>query len=379
MFGVFAGYEYWFPKAFGFRLHEGLGKAAFWFWIVGFYVAFMPLYVLGLMGMTRRMQHYDVPEWQPWLLVAAAGAALIAIGVALQVVQLVWSIRHREALRDVTGDPWNGRTLEWMTPSPPPMFNYAVMPNVEGVEAYWMRKQSAIERQALRPEPEYHDIHMPRNSSAGFICAFFAATMGFALIWHIWWLVVVAFVGAWAVFVVVAWRDEHEEAIPAATVARRRPGQSRRSRGRAADAEAGLVSAGADVYPGGVAGGGLARGGGHAAGAHRGAGARPVEAHRRRLRVLDLPDQRHHPVLRAVRDLRGADRCHRRRPERPRPVRAAHGRRRDRVPAALDRVLRLRRHRRAGTAQRHVLRLDGRDVRARRDLRRDRAARVRDA
>src|SRR5437868_2186010 len=157
LFGVFAGYEYWFPKAFGFRLHEGLGKAAFWFWIVGFYIAFMPLYALGLMGMTRRMQHYDVPEWQPWLLVAAGGAALIAIGVALQVVQLVWSIRHREELRDVTGDPWNGRTLEWMTPSPPPMFNYAVMPNVEGVEAYWMRKQAAIEQQALRPEPEYHD------------------------------------------------------------------------------------------------------------------------------------------------------------------------------------------------------------------------------
>src|SRR6186713_2048841 len=219
LFGAFAGYTYWFPKAFGFRLHDGLGKAAFWCWIVGFYLAFMPLYAVGLMGMTRRMQHYDVPEWQPWLQVAAAGAALIAIGVALQVVQLVWSIRHREALRDATGDPWNGRTLEWMTPSPPPMFNYAVMPDIGGVEAYWMRKQTAIERQALLPEPEYHDIHMPRNSSAGFICAFFSATMGFALIWHIWWLVVLAFVGAWAVFVVVAWRDEHEEAIPAATVA----------------------------------------------------------------------------------------------------------------------------------------------------------------
>ena len=106
-----------------------------------------------------------------------------------------------------------------MTPSPPPMFNFAVMPKVEGVEAYWIKKQSAIERQALSPEPEYHDIHMPRNSSAGFICAFFSVTMGFALIWHIWWLVIVAFIGAWAVFVVVAWRDEHEEAIPAATVA----------------------------------------------------------------------------------------------------------------------------------------------------------------
>ena len=264
VFGVFAGYEYWFPKAFGFRLHEGLGKAAFWFWIVGFYVAFMPLYALGLMGMTRRMQHYDVPEWQPWLVVAAAGALLIGIGVALQVVQLVWSIRHREALRDVTGDPWNGRTLEWMTPSPPPMFNYAVMPDVEGVEAYWMRKQSAIERQALRPEPEYHDIHMPRNSSAGFICAFFSATMGFALIWHIWWLVAVAFVGAWAVFVVVAWRDEHEEAIPAATVASIDRANRAAREAVLPTLRPAVVSAGAQAYPGGVAGGGLAAGGGHA-------------------------------------------------------------------------------------------------------------------
>jgi cytochrome o ubiquinol oxidase subunit 1 len=220
LFGAFAGYEYWFPKAFGFRLHEGLGKAAFWFWIVGFYVAFMPLYWLGLMGMTRRMQHYDVAAWQPWLIVAAGGAALITVGIALQVAQLAWSIRHREALRDATGDPWNGRSLEWSTPSPPPMFNFAVLPVVEGEEAYWTIKQKAIEQQTLRPEPEeYADIHMPRNSPVGFICAFFATIMGFALIWHIWWLVVAAFVCAYATFVVFAWRDEHEEAIPAATVA----------------------------------------------------------------------------------------------------------------------------------------------------------------
>ncbi len=203
LFGAFAGYEYWFPKAFGFRLHEGLGKAAFWFWIVGFYVAFMPLYWLGLMGMTRRMQHYDVPGWQPWLLVAAAGAGLIFIGIVLQVVQLGYSIRQRAQLRDGTGDPWNGRSLEWSTPSPPPMFNFAAMPNVEGEEAYWLIKQHAIEKNAMRPEPEYADIHMPRNSAVGFICAFFATIMGFALIWHIWWLVGFAFVCAYATFVVV--------------------------------------------------------------------------------------------------------------------------------------------------------------------------------
>ncbi len=219
LFGAFAGYEYWFPKAFGFKLHEGLGKAAFWLWTVGFYVAFMPLYLLGLMGMTRRMQHYDVPGWQPWLLVAAGGAALIAIGIGVQVVQLVWSIRHREELRDRTGDPWNGRSLEWSTPSPPPMFNFAVLPQVDGEEPYWKIKQRAIEQQTLRPEPEYTDIHMPRNSPVGFICAFFATVLGFALIWHIWWLVLFALVCAYATFVVFAWRDEHEEPIPAATVA----------------------------------------------------------------------------------------------------------------------------------------------------------------
>src|SRR6185312_11088160 len=124
LFGGFAGYVYWFPKAFGFRLHERLGQAAFWFWIVGFYVAFMPLYVLGLLGMTRRMQHYDVPQWHPWLIVAAIGAGLIFIGIILQIVQLAYSIRHREELRDDTGDPWNGRSLEWATASPPPAFNF---------------------------------------------------------------------------------------------------------------------------------------------------------------------------------------------------------------------------------------------------------------
>ncbi len=220
LFGLFAGYEYWFPKAFGFRLHEGLGKAAFWFWIVGFYVAFMPLYWLGLMGMTRRMQHYDTPEWQPWLWVAAAGAVLIFIGILLQVAQLVVSIRQREALRDLTGDPWNGRSLEWATASPPPLYNFAVLPNVEGEEAYWSVKQKALQQHALRAEPVYADIHMPRNSPTGFICAFFATIMGFALIWHIWWLVIVGFVCAFGTFVVSAWRNEDEDVIPAATVAK---------------------------------------------------------------------------------------------------------------------------------------------------------------
>jgi len=220
LFGAFAGYTYWFPKAFGFRLHEGLGKAAFWFWITGFYVAFMPLYVLGLMGMTRRMQHYAVPEWRPWLLLAAFGVVLITVGIALQCIQLFVSIRRREALRDRTGDPWDGRTLEWATASPPPVFNFAELPHVEGEEAYWQMKERARREPGALPRRPYQDIEMPRNSPTGFICAFFATILGFALIWHIWWMVGVALVCAYGTFVLLAWRDVHEDIIPAAEVAR---------------------------------------------------------------------------------------------------------------------------------------------------------------
>jgi cytochrome o ubiquinol oxidase subunit 1 len=220
LFGAFAGYTYWFPKAFGFRLHEGLGKAAFWCWLTGFYVAFMPLYALGLMGMTRRMQHYDVAAWRPWLLIATGGAAIILVGIVLQIAQLVVSIRRRDALRDKTGDPWNGRSLEWATSSPPPAFNFAVPPRVDGEETYWRVKQRERQNGKLAAEPNYLDIETPRNSPTGFVCAFFATCMGFALIWHIWWMVALAALGAYATFVVFAWRDRHEDVIPAQIVAR---------------------------------------------------------------------------------------------------------------------------------------------------------------
>jgi cytochrome o ubiquinol oxidase subunit 1 len=168
------------------------------------------------MGMTRRLQHYDVAAWHPWLVVAAGGAALIFVGILLQVAQLTVSIRQRASLRDTTGDPWNARTLEWATASPPPVFNFAVVPEVHGRDAFWQMKQD----QAGVAAPAYRDIEMPRNSSTGFVCAFFATIMGFALIWHIWWLVGFALACAYATFVVLAWRDHHEELIPAATVAR---------------------------------------------------------------------------------------------------------------------------------------------------------------
>jgi cytochrome o ubiquinol oxidase subunit 1 len=220
LFGAFAGYYYWFPKAFGFRLHEGLGKAAFWCWLIGFYVAFMPLYVLGLMGMTRRMQHYDVAEWHPWLLIAGLGALIILTGIFLQVVQLTVSIRRRAELRDLTGDPWNGSTLEWATSSPPPAFNFAVLPRIRPNDMFREVKDHARQQASLVDPSAYTDIEMPRNSATGFVCAFFATFMGFALIWYIWWLAIVGVIGAYITFVIFAWRDRTEEVIPATEVAR---------------------------------------------------------------------------------------------------------------------------------------------------------------
>jgi cytochrome o ubiquinol oxidase subunit I len=221
LFGAFAGYTYWFPKAFGFTLDERLGKAAFWCWFFGFYGAFVPLYIVGLEGMTRRMQHYDRPEWHPWMLVAVFGALLILLGIALQVAQLVVSIRSRDKRREPTGDPWDGRSLEWSTSSPPPVFNFAVLPTVTDDETYWSVKQQAREQKRLvTPEPHYEPIEMPRNSPVGFVTAFFATFTGFALIWHIWWLVVLGLICAYATFVVFAWRDVAEFEIPADEVAR---------------------------------------------------------------------------------------------------------------------------------------------------------------
>jgi cytochrome o ubiquinol oxidase subunit I len=220
VFGAFAGLTYWFPKAFGFRLHEGWGKAAFWLTLLGFYVVFMPLYVAGLLGMTRRLQHYDVAAWRPWVLIAGLGTIIMMVAAACQVAQLVVSIRRRDELRDETGDPWDGRSLEWATASPPPAFNFAVLPNVRGAEPYWDIKQRTIESQQLSAEPKYEPIEMPRNSPTGFITAFFSTITGFALIWHIWWMVGLGLVAAYAVFVWFAWRDVAEYVIPAEEVAR---------------------------------------------------------------------------------------------------------------------------------------------------------------
>src|SRR5215510_13059962 len=218
VFGVFAGYTYWFPKAFGFTLDERWGKAAFWCWFIGFHLAFMPLYVVGLMGMTRRMQHYDDLAWQPWLYVAVVGAVVIFAGIVCQAVQLIVSIRMREQHR-VTGDPWNGRTLEWSTASPPPAWNFAVLPHVSGRDAYWVAKKLTPAKEGQPSQARvYEPIEVPKNTATGFATAFFAVVTGFALIWHIWWMATLGVFGAFVTFLVFAFRDADEFEIPAETL-----------------------------------------------------------------------------------------------------------------------------------------------------------------
>jgi cytochrome o ubiquinol oxidase subunit 1 len=215
VFGALAGINYWFPKAFGFTLDERLGHASFWCWLIGFYLAFMPLYMLGLMGMTRRLEHVPDPSWQPLLLVAEGGAIVILCGIACQIAQLYVSIRGRDQRRDLTGDPWNGRTLEWSTTSPPPAYNFAVLPKVETVDAFWHMKRM----HQTTAKSGYEAIEMPRNSPAGFIIAFFAVIMGFSLIWQIWWLAILGFLAAAIVVLVAAWSTDREHEISAADVA----------------------------------------------------------------------------------------------------------------------------------------------------------------
>lgn len=217
VFGYIAGFAYWFPKAFGFTLNEKWGKAAFWFWISGFYVAFMPLYALGFMGMTRRLNHSDNPLWEPYLYVAVVGAVLILFGIACQLIQLFVSVRDRHQNLDVTGDPWGGRTLEWSTSSPPPFYNFAHMPEKVGLDAWHEAKEAGV---AYEVPGKYEAIHMPSNTSTGLFMGLFLTIFGFAFIWHIWWLVGASLVATIAVFVRHAARDDQGFMVPAEEVAR---------------------------------------------------------------------------------------------------------------------------------------------------------------
>jgi len=223
VFGVFAGLTYWFPKIFGFKLDEKFGKRAFWCWFIGFYLAFIPLYILGFMGMTRRLNHYDNPAWHPLLLIAAAGAGVIALGVLFQIIQVYVSVRKRHENRDLTGDPWDGRTLEWSVASPPPFYNFAEIPVVKDRDAYWEMKHNGA---AQHKPSEYHKIHLPKNTGAGVIIGAFSLILGFALIWHIWWMAIVGLLGVIVTLIARTFNYDADYYVPAEEVKRIEDGHS---------------------------------------------------------------------------------------------------------------------------------------------------------
>jgi cytochrome o ubiquinol oxidase subunit 1 len=207
LFGIFAGITYWFPKITGFKLDERLGKIAFWLWLIGFFVSFSPLYILGFMGATRRLDHYPASTgWQPLFITALVGITILAAGVTVQVIQLVVSIKNRKKLRDITGDPWNGRTLEWYTPSPAPFYNFAVIPHIKSVDGFWEMKQA----KGGLPKLKYEDIEVPKNTPMGIYLAGFCFIIGFAFVWQIIWLIIVGFIGAIACLIIRTF-DEHTE------------------------------------------------------------------------------------------------------------------------------------------------------------------------
>lgn len=215
LFGYFAGFSYWFPKMFGFKLDEKWGKRAFWGWMIGFLVAFMPLYAVGFMGMPRRAAHYDNLEWQPYMITAAIGTAIVGLGILCQVIQIVVSIRKRESLVDESGDAWDGRTLEWATASPPAEYNFAVTPVVADLDAFWDMKEKGT---AWKRYPVYADIHMPKNQPWGPIIGGLSLAFGFAMIWYMWWLAIISLIGIIVSIVIIGNDDDDAYVIPAAKV-----------------------------------------------------------------------------------------------------------------------------------------------------------------
>ena len=216
LFGYVAGLQYWFPKALGFELSAKWGIRSFWCWLIGFYLAFMPLYLLGMMGMPRRMERYEIAEWQPYLIVAALGAAVILLGVVCMVMQLLVGIKERGKTRDLSGDPWNGRTLEWLTASPPAPYNFAVIPKVDDLDAFWDMKKRGTAYQ--KPE-SYSDIVLPKNSSLGVIVGAFGFVFGFAMIWYIWWLALLSLLVIGVVLIVRSSMEKTDFVMTASEVA----------------------------------------------------------------------------------------------------------------------------------------------------------------
>jgi len=216
LFGYFAGYNYWFPKVFGFRLNEKWGKISFWFWLIGFIVAFAPLYILGFMGMPRRLESYSNPEWQLYLVIAAIGAIIIAFGILSMGIQLFISIRQRRENLDLTGDPWDGRTLEWASSSPPAEYNFAVIPQVNSLDAFWEMKSKGIKTIVGK----YTDIKLPKNTAFGPLIGLLTLTFGFAMVWYIWWLAILSVTGLLVSIIVSSTNDNEMHIISAGEVKR---------------------------------------------------------------------------------------------------------------------------------------------------------------
>lgn len=214
LFGVFAGLTYWFPKIMGFTLDERLGKWAFFLWFIGFYVSFVPLFILGFMGATRRLNTYDARMgWQPLFIVAFLGFLIITGGMTVQIYQIIVSIKNRKLHRDTTGDPWNGRTLEWATASPPPFYNFAKIPKVGDIDAFWFIKKK---KQDVK---EYEDIEMPKNTGMGMYISGFSFLAGFGIVWHIYWLIALGILGVIACMIRFSFDEHREYILPAAKVA----------------------------------------------------------------------------------------------------------------------------------------------------------------
>jgi cytochrome o ubiquinol oxidase subunit I len=216
VFGLFAGMVYWFPKAFGFKLDQFWGKVAFWGWVIGYWVAWTPIYIVGLMGTTRRVNHFDDVTLQPYFVVAAIGAVIILIGILGFVMSIIMGWVKRDALRDTTGDPWGARTLEWSTSSPPPAYNFAFTPVVHALDAWYDMKSRGYQR----PRDGYRPVHMPRNTGAGIILAGLALALGFSMVWYIWWLAAVSFAGLLLVAVGHSFNTKRDYYIPADEIAR---------------------------------------------------------------------------------------------------------------------------------------------------------------
>ncbi len=230
LFGIFCGITYWFPKITGLKLNERIGRSAFWCWIIGFCMSFIPMYVLGIMGATRRLDHYDSSTgWQPLFVLMLIGGIIIAVGVALQLAQILASVIQKKHLRDITGDPWNGRTLEWATTSPPQFYNFAVIPRVRQRDAFWEIKHHVL------PNPTYEDIHMPKNTAAGIYISIFAFLAGFAFVWEMVLLAVVSIIGIIVVFVIRGFNENSEYILSAADVQKHEEARIRKTRDAASD------------------------------------------------------------------------------------------------------------------------------------------------